>query len=45
MTLQRFFDTAADNAQARNVDKDWDFYWWAMDRIFAWQEWINREVK
>lgn len=42
MTLQRLYEIAADNAQARNVTKDWDVYWWAMDRIHAWDDWINR---
>jgi len=40
MTLATFFEIAADNAQAR--DRDWDAYFHSMDRIYAWQEWMDR---
>ena len=43
MTLQRLYETAADNAQARNVTKDWDTFFHAMDRIYAWQDWMARK--
>lgn len=43
MKLKRFYRVAADNAQARNVDKSWDYYFWCMTRIDAWEDWINRK--
>lgn len=43
MSLQHFYETAADNAQERNVTKDWDTYFHAMERIYAWQDWIDRK--
>lgn len=45
MSLERFYRIAADNAQARNVTKDWDYYFACMDRIYAWEDWMSRKKK
>lgn len=45
MTLAKFFNVACDNAQRANVDKSWDQFWWAMDRIYAWEDWKAKRGK
>lgn len=40
VTLQCFYEIAADNAQARNVTKDWDYFFYCMECIYAWEDWI-----
>lgn len=45
VTLNRLFEIACDNAQRRNVTKDWGAFWWAMDRINVWYDWMDRTAR
>jgi len=42
MTLEVFYKAAVIKAELHPMRREWDYFFYCMDRIYAWEDWMNR---